>query len=479
MHPRGWIDLTAELLMAFRTGTLPADRVAAAFLKEKKFLGANDRRIVGDAYFHVLRHLARLDESIRIALEDVKYQRTVGAGSGFPVTIPPVAVQWTRPAHEEDRPRRGTLWIDSLRATIAADDLKPGLFDKVVPTLVRDWPFHFPELPPEVQERLLRRAPELFRQMGTETRATRLALKHSFPEWLWGLLGFGLKLGEMDDFGAALNSPAPPCVRVNTLRTSVEEAARGFDEAQVTWKQSALVPECLVLDRRIPQGKLPGFDRGWMEFQDEGSQLATRLIAPEPGAHVIDACAGAGGKALHFAALMQDRGRIRVHDTSKGRMKNLRERATRAELKSIEELKVEKAAAGPQGDGDLADLVLVDAPCTGTGTLRRSPELKWRLTREILQQRAATQRGLLDAWSRWVRPGGRLAYITCSLLNEENGAQAQAFLSRAPQFRIVDLTDRVPEGLKNAVTREGCVQLLPHRHGTDGFFIALFERGTE
>jgi len=481
MHPRALVDITAELLNGFRAAPGPADKALTAFVKEKKFLGGQDRRFVSDSFFGVLRHLARIDQSIRIALEDVHYDRRIDKSIGFPITIPPVARVWADPITPRERPSIGNAWIDSMRVTLAAEIADRGFTAKVRGTLVRDWPFAEPAIIDDERRKarigqMIDRMPEVLRQLGEERKPTQLPLRHSFPDWLWGLIGFGIPPAEVDALGESLNRNGGVCLRVNTLRTTPEKFRAALKEAEIHFSPGKWAPECVVLDRRIPQGKIPGFDAGHAEFQDAGSQMITAMLDVRPGMSIIDACAGAGGKTLQMAAIANNKAAIRVHDVSRGRLKNLAERAERGGAGPFPIIESDAAKAGPRNARDLADLVLIDAPCTGTGTLRRSPDLKWRLTRETLQERCRIQRDLLNQWSAWVKPGGRLAYVTCSLLNEENGAQIDAFLAQHPDFQRAD--DLRPPSETMLVRRTSDVQLYPHRHDTDGFFLSVLRKST-
>lgn len=232
------------------------------------------------------------------------------------------------------------------------------------------------------------------------------------------------------------------------------------------------------------------FTSGWIEVQDEGSQLAAALTGAKPGETVVDYCAGGGGKTLALAAMMRLRddgagvGRLIACDVSHKRLDAIHERLERAGARA------EIRRTGPEGEGaeDLigrCDLVLVDAPCSGAGTWRRRPEGAWRLVPEAIVRLSALQASILQRASRLVRPGGRLVYITCSVLAEENQAVAQGFLRQSTEFRAGSLARALASPLIDpaAVPRltalaeaDFMLQLTPHRSNTDGFFIALYER---
>lgn len=468
-HP-ALIDITAELLREFRHSKLPADRVLSGFLARKKFLGSKERRFVGDTFFHALRHLIRIDESLRTALENARYTEWLNWRTGFPASDSKLLAVWAEPMDPRKKKSPIDDWFDALRVALAADDREPGFLAGHADKFVRTFPFakdcRFPE---DRLRHILSRAPEVMRLLAEETRTLRLPLKHSVPDALWALLGYGLPTGEQDALGASLNKPAPACLRVNRLRTTREAYLAVLAEKGLAVRASTLTRDGIISDRRIAPRDLPDMRDGIVEFQDDGSQLVTELLDPQPGMTIVDACAGAGGKTLHLAACLQNQGRILAHDVAASRLENLSTRARAAGVTILEFI------ASPDDARAAADLVLVDAPCTGTGTMRRSPELKYRVTRAILQHRVRVQAEVLDRWADAVRPGGVLAYATCSLLHEENGAQVDAFLARRPEFRRLPFAeDAVPR--RDMIARDGDIQLYPHRHGTDGFFLSRLLR---
>ncbi|PZO78889.1 MAG: MFS transporter, partial [Mesorhizobium amorphae] len=222
----------------------------------------------------------------------------------------------------------------------------------------------------------------------------------------------------------------------------------------------------------------PAFNQGFFEIQDEGSQLAATLAGAAPGETVLDLCAGAGGKTLALAAAMQNTGAITAFDAEKPRLAPIFERLRRSDVRNVE---VVARLSELDHLANAADLVLVDAPCTGSGTWRRRPDAKWRLSDRQLDARTAEQSAILDQAARYVRPGGRLAYITCSVFRAENGAQVEGFLARNPGFTAADpvaLWEGVAPGTAHRArfdSGQGIV-LSPARSGTDGFFFSLFHR---
>ena len=292
------------------------------------------------------------------------------------------------------------------------------------------------------------------------------------PELLWT---FGADLPrEME----AMNTRATVDLRVNTLRAAREDMLVGLRSLDVAAERAPYSPVGL----RIASGEGLGalqhtqfFQTGAFEFQDEASQLLTQLCGVKPGQAVLDLCAGGGGKSLALAALMRNRGDILAFDTDARRLKQLPPRARRAGASII---RIADQRGGPAWGNGRFDVVLVDAPCSGSGTWRRSPELKWRLTPERLQELIELQSWLIDDGARHTKPGGRLIYATCSLLACENEDVCKAFFKRHPSFRVVPAANTWTEaGLPQAPQGVGeYFRASPHRAATDGFFGCIIER---
>ncbi len=283
------------------------------------------------------------------------------------------------------------------------------------------------------------------------------------PRWLEAALERCDIAGEE---AAALLGRAPLDIRVNTLK-----AARETLELPIPGEKT-IAPNGL----RFPSGTQveawPAYAEGQIEVQDSGSQLVCLALAAQPGEAVVDLCAGAGGKTLALAAAMDNRGALLACDSDRGRLARLAPRAERAGVAMIETLLLdpgrENVALARWQSG--ADAVLVDAPCSGTGTWRRNPEARWRLTEKELARLVTLQTRLLDIAAALVRPGGRLVYVVCSLLDAEGPAQVEAFVARHPDWRAV------PPGLPAGRPRGPGMRLTPGHDGTDGFFVARLER---
>jgi 16S rRNA (cytosine967-C5)-methyltransferase len=309
-------------------------------------------------------------------------------------------------------------------------------------------------------------------------------VRGNYPEWLHPALT-RVFADRVIDEADRLAERAPVDLRVNTLkasRDSVRSALAAFQPLTTPWS-----PSGLRLKPPEGSGRQPNVEaeashgRGWFEVQDEGSQIAAALCGAVAGNTVLDLCAGAGGKTLALAAAMSDTGRIYAYDSDKMRLRPIFERLQRAGVSCVE---VMNGGDSPRLDdlGARFDLVLVDAPCSGSGTWRRKPDSKWRLKPEGLVVRQAEQRHVLDRASQHVRPGGRLVYVTCSLLPEENTDQIAAFRRRHPEFAPVPWRDAWSSTLAttpppaSADASEETLLLTPRCHGTDGFFIAVLQK---
>ncbi|MBN9217606.1 MAG: RsmB/NOP family class I SAM-dependent RNA methyltransferase [Mesorhizobium sp.] len=295
------------------------------------------------------------------------------------------------------------------------------------------------------------------------------------PAWAAGPLRrrFGSAFaGEM----AALLTPAPLDLRVNPIKAMREAMLGALRDLGLAAQASAIAPHGIRLDERVSLARLPMLKSGEAEIQDEGSQLVALLVDARPGERVVDFCAGAGGKTLAIAAQMNNKGHVIACDVMEGRLKRSAERFRRAGLHNIEtrllasetDKWIKRHKAG-------FDRVLVDAPCSGTGTWRRNPDARWRAREEEgLDNLVALQARILASAARLVKPGGRLVYATCSLLLEENEEQVAAFLAAHPAFRVVPLEEAAP-GLA-ASAHGDHLSLTPARNGTDGFFAAVMQR---
>ncbi len=299
------------------------------------------------------------------------------------------------------------------------------------------------------------------------------AVQADLPDWLWQRLSAEYSPDEATAIARGLLNPAPLDVRVNLAKISREEVLSRLELEAAPTPHS---PAGIRFKGKPQINRHALFLDGSLEVQDEGSQLLAYLLAPRRGEMIADFCAGAGGKTLAISMLMHGTGRIYAMDVSEKRLRELAPRAARAGISNVHPIVL-------AGEGDVRakrlsgklDRVLVDAPCSGFGTLRRNPDLKWRHGEGAIAELAAKQLRILNAAAKLLKPGGRLVYATCSILSEENEAVADRFASEHPEFTALSCTELLATQ-RIAVETGERLRLWPHRHGTDGFFAAAFEK---
>lgn len=311
---------------------------------------------------------------------------------------------------------------------------------------------------------------------AASTDGLPLAVRADFPDWLTERLAARLPEEEILALARAMQQPAPLDLRVNTVLASRDEVLATLARDGIEAGATPYSPVGVRLKGKPAINRHPLFLAGKIEVQDEGSQLLGYLVAPKRGEMVADFCAGAGGKALLLGALMHSQGRIYAFDVSEKRLAQLKPRLKRSGLSNLHpqlianenDLKIKRLA------GKL-DRVLVDAPCSGLGTLRRNPDLKWRQKPQDIEELRLKQAAILTAAARLVKSGGRLVYATCSILAEENEQIVEAFLAAHPDFRLVEAAEALAQQHIPLDTGK-YLKLAPHTHGTDGFFAAAMER---
>ncbi|HEX3573870.1 MAG TPA: RsmB/NOP family class I SAM-dependent RNA methyltransferase [Rhodopila sp.] len=404
----------------------PADAVANDFFRSRRYIGSGDRRAVSDRVWSVLRARRRL---------------------GW----------WL-----SDAPQ-------SARLLVAASLLTEGWAKAGVAQAFSGGQFA-PMPLSGAENAVLSRIAGHTLNHPTMPDAVRLEI----PDWLLPRLAarFGTSLpAEM----AALAEPAALDMRVNLLKGDRAQALAALAAEGWAAEATRLSPWGLRIDGRRPVTSGPAFQSGLIEIQDEGSQLVAAMVGAAPGMRVVDWCAGAGGKTLALAGAMENRGQIVACDVSAPRLDGAVRRLRRAGVHNVERHLVEAGDKWLKRRAGTFDRVLVDAPCTGTGTWRRNPDARLRLKDTDLAELLPKQAGILDTAQSLVRLGGRLVYATCSLLDEENEAQVSGFLLRHPAFRVVPLARAWP--LDQPPPNSGdFLSLTPARHGTDGFFTAVLER---
>ena len=425
MHPNALLDASSDLIGQALTFEQPSDAVAARFFREHRQLGPRERATLSDTLYNVLRRKP-LFEHFAASGHGSKPRRMAILGFGASREFLDAALS---PQEHQ--------WLDRCNA-IAIDGLL-----------------------------------ELHR--------------HNLPDWLAQPLK--LQLGaDFWSLAASLMEPGTLDLRVNILNAKRQDVQRELTNAGVSSAETPYSPWGLRVVGKPSLARQDAFIRGAIEVQDEGSQLLALLLDAKRGEMVADFCAGAGGKTLAVGATMRNTGRLYAFDTSAHRLDALRPRVARSGLSNVH-----PAAIAHERDDRIKrlagkmDRVLVDAPCSGSGTLRRHPDLKWRQSQASVDSVAATQAAVLQGAARLVKPGGRLVYATCSLLAQENEHVAQAFTAAHPAFLpvpVADLLEQLKVGDSQQVLAlcagpdggRNFLRLWPHRHATDGFFAAVWVR---
>lgn len=303
-----------------------------------------------------------------------------------------------------------------------------------------------------------------------------LRVRTNLPEWIVEALAKRFDEQELAQLAAALNYPAPLDLRVNPIKANREQVLGALQASGIDAGATPFAPFGVRVAGKPALTKLQPFEDGWIEVQDEGSQLLCALMAPRRGEMVVDFCAGAGGKTLALGAAMRSTGRLYAFDVSERRLAKLKPRLARSGLSNVHPVLIdsEQDAKIKRLAGKI-DRVLVDAPCSGLGTLRRNPDLKWRQSPASVQELVPKQGAILASAARLVKPGGRLVYATCSMLEAENEAIVTAFLADHPEFALIPAGQVLAEQ-RIELEMGDYLSLWPHRHATDGFFAAVLER---
>jgi len=422
MHPKALLEACADLVGLVLKFDHPADQVVSRFFREHREFGPRERATLAETVYTVLRKKLLFDH-LSPSGSGPKERRMAILGFHGPRDFLKSALN--------DTEKR---WLDNC------DAVKP--------------------------DDLLERH------------------RHNLPEWLVAPLKAQLG-AEFWPLVESLQQPAPLDLRVNALTDKRPDVQKELALAAIKAVATPFSPWGLRIDGKPALAKLDAFARGAVEVQDEGSQLLALLLDAKRGEMVVDFCAGAGGKTLAIGATMRNTGRLYAFDTSAHRLDALKPRLARSKLSNVH-----PAAIAHERDERIKrlagkiDRVLVDAPCSGLGTLRRNPDLKWRQSPKSVEELTAKQTAILQSAARLVKSGGRLVYATCSVLPEENEAIAEAFGAANPDFESQDAVDLL-NGLKVAGAEGLCIggesgkrylRLWPHRHATDGFFAAVWNR---
>lgn len=442
MKKSSLIGHTVEAYDLILRGNHPADSILDTFFRSHKYLGSHDRRFVAETVYGMLRHKRRLEWLLEGAAN-------VAAGT---------------------QDQRQSLLVCLLYLVAFCHEEIGKLLEQCEPD-----PEEKKLLPAVLDE--ARKRNERFETAPDSDYdcTTRLSLKFSFPVWMierW-LEQFGEE--ETRSMCTALNTQAPLTLRVNVLKIDVEGCRRALAEEKLKTDLTKLSPVGLTAQRRMNIFGLDAFRKGFFEVQDEGSQLLCLLVDPKPTSKVIDACAGGGGKSLALAALMKNRGVIFALDTNAYRLEGLRKRIRRSGVDTIR-IRVVEADKLPADLIGVADNVLVDAPCSGLGTIRRNPGTKWTITPKAVAELQVKQLGILTHYAPCVKTNGRLVYATCTTMKDENEIVVERFLAAHPHFEILDPSSILRRYQLASLGQEKYFRLKPHVHNTDGFFAAVMKR---
>jgi tRNA and rRNA cytosine-C5-methylases len=428
MTPAARLAAAIELLDEIDSARRPADQVASFYFRGRRYIGSKDRRAVAETVWRVLRRKARID--------------------------------WWLGFLDHPADARARVFAD---LAFEGGSLTPELFQGA----------HSAPSPGKEERRLV----DQLKGRDIFNRDMPAWVKGEFPEWLTPRLEevWGEAMGREV---AAMRDEAPLDLRVNTLKTTRDEALVALKKEGIAAEPCALSPIGLRLKSRVALVQVQAWRDGLIEVQDEGSQLVALVADARPGQAVVDYCAGAGGKTLALAAAMRNKGRLVACDVAEWRVDKAQERLRRNGVHNVtrrvisgESDKWIKRNAGSY------DRVLVDAPCTGTGTWRRNPDAKWQLGESDVLELVERQKAILASAARLTRPGGRVIYATCSILPEENERQVEAFLASHPDYAARPVPELWADLAETPCPVAGpWLRLSPLSHGTDGFFAAVLER---
>lgn len=418
MHPAALLDLATDLLRSVLKLDAPADGVVSAFFRKHRELGSRERHALAETAYAVLRRR-------------LLFQHLAQSGAG-PLERRLVALGW-----------QGGEAL--LRAALTPPE--------------REW---------------------LDRARSIDVATLPEKLRHNLPDWVAGPLKAALGEAGFWPLVESLEQPAPLDLRVNALRAKRDEVRAALAEAGIEAEPTPYSPWGLRVQGKPALQRLDVFLRGDIEVQDEGSQLLALLTEARRGEMVVDFCAGAGGKTLALGAMMRNTGRLYAFDVAGHRLEALKPRLARSGLSNVYPAQIahERDERIKRLAGKI-DRVLVDAPCSGLGTLRRNPDLKWRQSPTAVQELQAKQGAILASAARLLKSGGRLVYATCSLLEAENEAIVEAFSAAHPGFEPLPAQAVLEHaGVADAASLVSgtTLRLWPHRHATDGFFAAIWQK---
>jgi len=426
MNPSSLAGHAIELIELLLSDHRPADQLIDSFFRRRRYLGSHDRRELAESAYGILRNLRLLQTLV------TQVQPSATSQAAWLFAAYKLHVEKTSPK---------ALHVYSLPLSDA--DLA-----------------------------------NLSAQGVNALAGQNIGVRLSFPDWLVTALQGQLAEAECEQLLVSLNQPPPLTIRVNTMKATREECLHELRQRGFECAPSLLSPDGIHLSKRANLFSLDLFRDGWFELQDEGSQIISLLVDPKPTWRIADVCAGGGGKTLHLAALMKNRGEIFAFDVVPRRLENLQKRSRRSGIHNIRVQLLQEDEVPGQHFGKM-DAILIDAPCSGTGVLRRNPDAKWKVSPEMVREMAAKQKNILRDYAPLLKPGGRLVYATCSLLVQENEWVVESFLQQNSNFKLADAGMLLQRYKLSTLANGGYVRLFPHTHGCDGFFAALLERNND
>jgi 16S rRNA (cytosine967-C5)-methyltransferase len=427
MRYGGQVQAAIDLYNEAGRRSAPLDKCMSTYFRNRRYIGSKDKGSIAGILYGMMRRLGEVDYMIDSVKGDKSYRLQI---------LVYLLLEGASKAEVEN--------------FCSGDTYAPKLLNNEEKKVIKALDFG-----------LLKKAPDY--------------AKMNYPKWMdWHLKQvFGEKLPHIME---AMNKQATTDIRVNTLKSNIENLQESLNSENFEMRQADYSPLCLRMDERRSVFSTKAFKAGAFEMQDEGSQLIAALCDVKPGMKVTDFCAGAGGKTLALSAAMKNKGVIHALDINERRLGEMPKRLKRAGVNNVQtKVIVTENDKWVKRHKETQDVVLVDAPCTGAGTWRRSPDSRWRITQESLADLTSIQQSVLQNAAKMVKKGGRLVYATCSILKEENEHQVEAFLKANPLFKVqavkdLDASFNIPEGM------EDYLRLNPYDHGTDGFFVAILRK---
>jgi 16S rRNA (cytosine967-C5)-methyltransferase len=471
------VSHSQELLRIILKSNQPADRLAADYLRRKKYIGSNDRKFISEVTFNTLRQwfLYNFISKNLINKHGIHLKSEFPEKNHFFETIVSIALTYSK---------------NKAFDAVIDFHLKKMEIDEI-PALINTLNEHFFASPDKydcfgeieaVLSDLDSKVNYIIAENSIDSQSVEL-LKYSFSlqEWILEILIKKYFILHTRNICHSLNNSAKVCLRINQIFASRQDVSAKLDKLDIKHKLGDLSPSCIILDNRVNISQTDLYKAGIIEVQDQGSQLISIALDPSPGDSVLDACAGAGGKTLHIADLMENKGHILASDIEFMRLKEISKRSHRSHFNSIKTKLIKKNQSSDPKlfDKKLFDKILVDAPCSGMGTVRRMPMPKYRLTSKLVDKLAKRQLDILTFYSQFLRPGGIILYATCSIMPQENEEVAEKFLAANEDFAsdpLKPIFDKQNIYINGLSDEDYYLSLNPYDHESDGFFMARFRK---